>query len=74
MQNIDINQAAKSLSELIKRAADGDGVVITKKGKPIAKLTAIAGNKQPRQFGSAKGLIKISDDFDEPLDDFQGYV
>ena len=74
MQNIDINQAAKRLSELIKQAADGDGVVITKKGKPIAKLTAIAVNKQSRQFGSAKDLIKISDDFDKPLDDFRQYI
>ncbi len=74
MENIDINQVTKSLSELIKQAADGDGVVITKKGKPIAKLTAIAVNKQSRQFGSAKDLIKISDDFDEPLDDFRQYI
>jgi len=74
MENIDINQAAKNLSELIKQAADGDAVVITKRGKPIAKLTAIAADKQSRQFGSAKGLIKISDDFDEPLDDFREYI
>jgi prevent-host-death family protein len=74
MENIDINQAAKSLSELIKQAADGNGLVITKKGKPIAKLTAIAAEKQSRQFGSAKDLIKISDDFDEPLNEFQEYM
>jgi hypothetical protein len=29
--------------------------------------------KQP-QFGSARGLIKISDDFDEPLEDFIDYM
>jgi hypothetical protein len=29
--------------------------------------------KQP-QFGSARGLIKISDDFDEPLEDFAEYM
>jgi prevent-host-death family protein len=74
MENIDINQAAKILSELIKQAAGGDGIVITKSGKPVAKLTAIAADKQCRQFGSAKGLIKISDDFDEPLDDFREYI
>ncbi|MCP5174154.1 MAG: DUF2281 domain-containing protein [Moraxellaceae bacterium] len=26
-----------------------------------------------RVFGSAKGLIKIADDFDEPLQDFVDY-
>ncbi len=33
--------------------------------------------QQPRRqriFGSAKGLIRIADDFDEPLDDFQEYM
>lgn len=27
-----------------------------------------------RQFGYAKGKIKISDDFDEPLDEFKDYM
>lgn len=31
------------------------------------------GQMQPR-FGSAKGKIEISDDFDAPLDDFGDYV
>jgi hypothetical protein len=30
---------------------------------------------KPRpQFGSAKGLISMSDDFDEPLEDFAEYM
>lgn len=34
-------------------------------------------NKKPkskRPLGLAKGLIEMSDDFDEPLDDFQKYM
>ena len=27
-----------------------------------------------RQFGSAKGMVKIADDFDEPLADFREYM
>ena len=27
-----------------------------------------------RQFGSAKGLITVPDDFDDPLDDFEPYM
>lgn len=37
-------------------------IIPIKKEKPIPK------------FGSAKGLIEMSDDFDEPLEDFQEYV
>ncbi|MCX7096782.1 MAG: DUF2281 domain-containing protein [Methylococcales bacterium] len=36
--------------------------LVTKKEKPVPK------------FGSAKGLIKMSADFDEPLDDFADYM
>jgi hypothetical protein len=31
-------------------------------------------NKAAPQFGSAKGKIKMSPDFDEPLDDFKEYM
>ena len=30
--------------------------------------------KQKSNYGSAKGLIIVSDDFDEPLDDFDNYI
>lgn len=29
--------------------------------------------KKVAKFGSGKGLIKISEDFDEPLEDFKDY-
>lgn len=34
------------------------------------------GNKtlEKRQFGYAKGMFTMSDDFDEPLDDFKDYM
>ena len=30
--------------------------------------------KNKPQFGSAKGMIKMAPDFDEPLDDFKDYM
>ena len=30
--------------------------------------------KIPRKFGSAKGKIRMSEDFDEPLADFKDYM
>jgi hypothetical protein len=29
---------------------------------------------EKRQFGCAKGFFKMSDDFDEPLEDFKDYM
>ena len=74
MQNIDIEQAGKCLIKLAENAVGGDEVVITKSGIPVVKLTPIAQRKPERQFGSAKGLIKMSDDFDELPEDFQEYM
>ncbi len=72
MQNIDINQAKQRLIELIEQAIGGDEVIITKSGQPIVKIVAIT--KHKRHFGSASGLIKMTDDFDEPLEGFQEYM
>jgi prevent-host-death family protein len=74
MQNIDIEQAGQCLIKLVENAVGGDEVVITKSGIPVVKLTPIAGRKPGRRYGSAKGLIKMSDDFDEPLEDFREYM
>ncbi len=74
MQNIDINQAKKRLPELVEKTISGDEIIITKAGQPIAKLIGIPKRDKKRQFGTAKGLIKISDDFDKPLEDLQEYM
>lgn len=31
-------------------------------------------NLKTREFGYAKGKIKLADDFDEPLDEFNNYM
>lgn len=74
MQNIDINQAKKLLLELVEKTIRGDEIIITEDGQPIAKLIGIPKREKKRQFGTAKGLIKISDDFDKPLEDLQEYT
>ncbi|VFM98467.1 MAG: prevent-host-death family protein [Candidatus Kentron sp. G] len=73
MLNIDMAQAGDRLPELIAQSIDGSEVVITRDGQPVAKLVGLAGPKRKRRFGSARGLIKISDDFDGPMEDFREY-
>ncbi len=74
MLDVDIVKAENCLPELIARSIDGNEVVISRNGKPVVKLVPLTGQKRKRRFGSAKGLIKMSDDFDEPLEDFQDYM
>ena len=79
MLNVDIMQAGDSLPELIAQSIEGKEIVISQSGKPLVKLVALngqklSGQKRKRRFGSAKGLIRMSDDFDEPLEDFRDYM
>lgn len=73
MHEVDIEEAQSCLSDLIDEALHGKEIVISKDAHAAVKLVPIAGNGGLPTFGSAKGLIHISDDFAARLDDFQAY-
>lgn len=73
MPHINVRDACNQLPALIERARRGEEVVLTDDDRPLARLVATSSENTPRQPGSAKGLIQMSDDFDEPLEDFQAY-
>ncbi|HEX8320066.1 hypothetical protein [Longimicrobium sp.] len=62
------------LLEFIRDAARGDDLILTDGGEPIARIIPITRAKGQREFGSAKGLIHMADDFDAPLDDFSDHM
>ncbi len=74
MSKMDIAEAKDHLPELIAEAVSGEEVVITQNNQPVVKLVLVPQVKRRRQAGSAKGLVTISDDFDEPLEDFREYI
>ncbi len=74
MQQVELSDLEAKLQSLIERALHGEDVIITESDQPILKMVRIAQNAQRRKRGSAKGQIKIADDFDAPLDDFQAYM
>jgi prevent-host-death family protein len=58
--------AAKThLSRLIERALDGEEVIIAKAGKPVVRLVPYKEKVKPIQFGTLKGQVSISDDFND---------
>jgi len=75
MLNIDIKQAETCFPDLLQKTIEGNEVLITQNGQPIVKLIDVRKKrKKKRQFGSAKGLIKMADDFDATPEDFQDYM
>jgi antitoxin (DNA-binding transcriptional repressor) of toxin-antitoxin stability system len=61
------------LPDLIDSVVNGEEVVFTQNNLPIAKLVAVRQEKPRPQFGSAKGLFTMAEDFNEPLEDFDKY-
>ncbi|MFP4103325.1 type II toxin-antitoxin system Phd/YefM family antitoxin [Coleofasciculus sp.] len=74
MKAIDINQALQQIHQLLENASLGAEIMITKNDLPMVKLVSpYPQQKRPPLFGSDKGKISITDDFDEPLEDFKDY-
>jgi antitoxin (DNA-binding transcriptional repressor) of toxin-antitoxin stability system len=61
------------LPDLIDSVINGEEVIFTQNNLPIAKLVAVRQEKLSPQFGSAKGLFVMAEDFNEPLEDFDEY-
>ena len=74
MPQVNLNEAKTNLPELVEAAIKGESIVITKDNQPVVKLVAIPKPRMRPQFGSAKGLVTLSADFDQPLDDFDDYM
>ena len=61
MDRISVAETKARLSELLDRAAAGEEIVVTRSGKPIARLVPLA-EKAPRPFGVAKHWPEIAED------------
>jgi len=74
MQKVNVEEAKICLSQLVEMALKGEEVFIIKDDNLSIQLVPHTLKKAKRKFGSAKGLIVMSPDFDEPLEDFQDYL
>jgi prevent-host-death family protein len=67
--HVNIYAAKTHLSRLIDQVNAGEEIVITRHGRPVARLVP-AGAAQPRKPGLLEGKgCWIAEDFDEPLPD-----
>lgn len=65
--------AKTHFSSLIEKARQGTVIIVTRHGKPVAQLGPTTEPATHPAFGSARGRIEISPDFDAPLDDMAEY-
>jgi prevent-host-death family protein len=67
---VNIHEAKTRLSQLLARVEEGEEFVIARSGKPIARVTRIEHETQPkRRLGFMKGAFTVPDDFDTMMQD-----
>ncbi|MDD5224308.1 MAG: type II toxin-antitoxin system Phd/YefM family antitoxin [bacterium] len=64
---INVHEAKTHFSRFLDRVGNGEEIIIAKAGKPIARLLPLHRKAGARIPGSARGKIKMSEDFDAPL-------
>lgn len=66
MTEVGVHEAKTHLSRLLRRIAGGEEIVISRGGKPVARLVPFDAGAVP-PLGRDKGRFEIPEDFDAPL-------
>jgi prevent-host-death family protein len=66
--DVSIAEAKNRLPELIRAVEDGEQVVITRHGKPVAQLTPPPAGRRAIQWGAMRDRIQLLPGWDEPVD------
>ena len=67
-------EAKTHFSKLLERVERGEVIQITRHGKLVAEIRPITATRPVPKPGLFKGKIRLSDDFDEPLEDMAEYM
>ena len=69
MKTFTIHEAKTNLSKLIRKACQGEEVVIARAHEPVVRLVPIVDVKGRRQPGALRGKLRAGPEFFEPLSD-----
>ena len=74
MVRVGMREAKSRLSKLVELAEAGEEIVLQRSGRPVARIVPIPRRRPVAEaFGSMRGEIVVSDDFDELPDEFLGH-
>ena len=66
--DVSIAEAKNRLPELIRAVEDGEKVVITRHGKPVAQIAAPPPERRKVRLGGMKDRIQLLPGWDAPVD------
>ncbi len=64
---VNIHEAKTHLSRLLVRVAAGEEIIISKAGKPLARLLPYHSPFEKRPLGLDCGVFNVPEDFNAPL-------
>ena len=64
---LNVTDTSFNLTQLLKRARQGEDIIIVEGERPVARFVLLEKNKLRRVPGTAQGQIIIAEDFDAPL-------
>ena len=67
MTEVGVHEAKTHLSRLLARVAAGEEILISRGGKPVARLVPAGPRRGRRRAGRFVGKGRVADDFDAPL-------
>lgn len=67
MSTVNVHEAKTHLSRLLARVEAGEEIVIARRGRPIARVSRVEGQRPRRTPGRDRGRIVIHPDFDDPM-------
>ena len=72
-RSVSIHEAKTHLSRLLAGVERGEEVVVRRGDRPIARIVRWEAPAVERRPGALRGKVRVSEDFDAPLDDFADY-
>ena len=65
-EQFNIHDAKTNLSRIIERVEHGEEIIISRAGRPVAKVIPLAGRVQRSGRGSLRGRLVLAPDWDSP--------
>jgi prevent-host-death family protein len=65
-EQFNIHDAKTNLSRIIERVERGEEIIISRAGRPVAKVIPLAGSVQRIGRGSLRGRLVLAPDWDSP--------
>jgi prevent-host-death family protein len=63
-EQFNIHDAKTNLSRIIERVEHGEEIIISRAGRPVAKVVPLKGSVQRAGRGSLRGLLALAPDWD----------